>query len=316
MVEVSIVIPNYNGEKLLEKNLPAVIKASESFAAEIIVVDDGSTDGSVTLIREKFPQVKLVTKSQNEGFTSAVNLGVKKASGQVVVLLNTDVRPDKDFLEFLLPHLKDKSVFAVGCLDRSIEGDKVVERGRGAGKFSQGFLIHSWADPNKGTDTLWVSGGSGAFERKKWLELGGMRNVYNPFYYEDIDLSWQAQKRGWRVLFEPRAVVSHEHGKGTIKNFFKPEKIKQTAYRNQFLFVWLNISKKSWLLEHFLWLPTHIIKAVLRGDWPFILGFLEAVGKLKEVFRERVEIRKVKVATSDQDILQASGKSGTFPPGS
>lgn len=312
MVEVSIIIPNYNGEKLLEKNLSCVIKAAEGYDSEVMVVDDASTDGSVALIRENFPQVRLIIKEKNEGFASTVNLGVEKASGKVVVLLNTDVRPEKDLLDYLLPHFEEENVFAVGGLDKSIESGKVVGRGRGAGKFSQGFLIHRWADPNKGTDTLWVSGGSGAFDRKKWLELGGMRTIYNPFYYEDIDLSWRAQKRGWRVLLEPQAVVVHEHEEGVIKNLYPPKQIKGVAYRNQFLFVWLNISKKSWLLEHLLWLPVHIIQAVFRGDWPLLSGFLEAVGNLREVFRERVKIKKIKVAASDLDILQASGKTGTF----
>lgn len=291
MVEVSVVVPNYNGAGLLEKNLPAVFKALENFAAEVIVVDDLSTDHSVDLVKESFPRVRLIEKKVNEGFASTVNLGVAEAWGEVVILLNTDVRPEPDFLNFLWPYFEDKTVFAVGCLDKSVEGGKVVGRGRGLGRFHRGFLEHCWADPDQGTRTLWVSGGSSAFSRAKWLELGGMRTLYNPFYYEDIDLSWRAQKRGWQVLFEPRAVVIHEHEQGAIKKGYSEKQVNQIAYRNQFFFVWLNITSRKWLVEHFVWLPAHLIRSLLRHDWAFVSGLVRAVRQLVPVLNERARVK-------------------------
>jgi GT2 family glycosyltransferase len=287
MIEVSLIVPNYNGERLLAGNLPAVFEAAAAYDAEVIVVDDGSTDNSVKVVEEGFPEVRLVVKEKNEGFASAVNAGAAAAAGRVIVLLNTDVRPEPEFLSFLLPHFDDGSVFAVGCLDKSVEGGKVVERGRGAGKLARGFLVHRWADPRRGETTLWVAGGSGAFDREKWAALGGMRTIYNPFYYEDIDLSWRARKRGWRVLFEARAVVVHEHEEGPIRKLYPPEKVKAIAYRNQFLFVWLNASDSRFLLEHLVWLPWHFLRALRRRDWPFWRGFLQALVRLGRVWEER-----------------------------
>src|SRR3972149_7908176 len=98
---VSIVIPNYNGEKLIEKNLPKVLAAKESSQnriLEIIIVDDGSIDQSVKLITSMFPQVKLIKHTKNRGFSSSVNTGVRAAKGDLILLLNTDVLPEENFL--------------------------------------------------------------------------------------------------------------------------------------------------------------------------------------------------------------------------
>src|SRR5688572_1826661 len=97
---VSIVLPNRNGRNLLKKNLPSVIAASPE--AQIIVTDDASTDGSVEFIEKEFPNVFVVKGSSQVGFAGNVNHGVKAATGDIVVLLNTDVSPKKGYLTELL----------------------------------------------------------------------------------------------------------------------------------------------------------------------------------------------------------------------
>src|ERR1035437_5274859 len=148
-MNISIVIPNYNGENLLKVNLEKVLKEVSSYQlgkVEIIVVDDKSTDDSVKFINEfkdsKANGLILVENKKNLGFAPTVNKGVKAATGEIVILLNTDVYPKDDFLEPLLKHFSEKQVFAVGCLERSIEGNVVVLRGRGLGEWKRGFLVH------------------------------------------------------------------------------------------------------------------------------------------------------------------------------
>lgn len=293
-MNISIVIPNYNGEKLLKKNLPKVIKAVDNYKkgqAEIIIVDDASTDNSVAGIKIKTPHFKILTNEKNLGFSSTANRGVKEAKGEIVVLLNTDVSPKIDFLEPLLKHFSDKNVFAVGCLDKSIEKDKVVERGRGLGQWQRGFLVHKRGEINN-TNTLWVSGGSGAFRKSIWDKLGGFNELYNPFYWEDIDLSYRALKSGYKVVFEPKSIVTHSHEEGVIRNKYSPFQVKTIAYRNQFLFSWENATDYALKAAQFYWLPYHFLKALLRFDLAFFIGFFRAFIILPKVIKSSLSYRK------------------------
>jgi len=299
-MRISIIIPNYNGKHLLEKNLPRVIKEIaklRNFETEVIIVDDGSSDDSVKFIKEltswrvnefnnslinNKPIIKLIKNEKNLGFSATVNRGVRAASGEVVVLLNTDVYPEEGFLKAVLPHFKDPKVFAVGMLDKSIENEEIVRRGRGIAEWRRGFYIHRRGEINK-TDTAWVSGGSGVFRRSIFLKFGGFDEIYNPFYWEDIDLSYRALKDGYKILFEPKSCVVHKHEEGVIKSKFPPWKIKSISFRNQFLFVWKNANLGQFF-SHFLWLPQHIVKSILTADICFLIGLLWAIQK-KLTFR-------------------------------
>jgi GT2 family glycosyltransferase len=296
---VSIIIPNYNGAHLLKKNLPKVFAAATAYTQdtgsdiEVVVSDDGSGDGSIGLLyeeqekrrKEKVPLV-VIERKQNTGFSPAVNRGVKEAQGDILVLLNSDVSPEREFLKPLLRHFSDEKVFAVGCLDRSPEGEREVLRGRGVGTWQRGFLIHR-AGKVESDKTLWASGGSSAFRKRLWVKLGGLYEIYRPFYWEDIDLSYRAQKAGYHVVFEPQSRVVHEHEAGSIKQQFTRKKITLVAYRNQFLFVWLNITQPSLLLSHTLWLPVHILRAIMRLDGRFLSGFFAALLRLPAVMSLR-----------------------------
>ena len=231
MMKISIVIPNRNGGHLLGQNLPFVLAAADG--NEVIVVDDASTDGSLELIRKKFSSVVVVARKNSGGFACSVNCGVKQATGEIVVLLNTDVRPEKGFIRPIMKHFDTPNVFAVGCLELSIEGDRMIRRGRGIAEWQKGFFIHRRGEVDKLT-TAWVSGGSGAFRKSTWDKLGGMDVMYSPFYWEDIDLSYRALKSGYSLVFEPKSIVTHEHAIGAIRREFSPLWVSIISYRNQF----------------------------------------------------------------------------------
>jgi len=297
----SIVIPNWNGKKLLEKNLPTVLKAAEK--AETIIVDDASTDDSVSFTKKHFPSVKLIEKKNNEGFSAAVNYGVLQASGDIVVLLNTDIEPDKDFIEPLLSHFEDPKVFAVGCLDKSVEKDSIVLRGRGEAVFKKGFYVHRKGEVDK-NDTAWVSAGSGAFRKSIWRELGGLDELFNPFYWEDIDISYRALKLGYSIIFESKSVVTHRHEEGAIKSQHHQKKIIRTSYRNQLIFIWKNITDKSFLLSHICFLPYRVVQSIVSGDFVFFMSFIDAVKLLPQIIQKRKRNKKVFIL-SDQELLKS-----------
>lgn|SRR3989344_2936701 len=309
-MKISIIIPNYNGEELLKENFPKVITSIShgSFQVEeVIIVDDYSNDNSKEVIKTFIDQYKdririfFIENEKNLGFSSSVNKGVDNATGDFVVLLNTDVVPENEFLSKALRHFGQKDVFAVGCLDKSVESGKVVFRGRGIGKWERGFLVHSRGEINK-TNTLWVSGGSGIFRRSIWEKLGGFSEVYNPFYWEDIDLSYKALKSGYRIIFEPQSVVVHKHEKGAIKIKYSTFWVRVISYRNQILFVWLNITDLNLIISHVVWMPYYFLRSLVKGDITFYVGFCYVLIKLSHVVLIRNRNKKT-FLKNDQDVI-------------
>jgi GT2 family glycosyltransferase len=298
-MNISIIIPNFNGRHLLEKNLPkvaAVMQLYKGGTKEIIIVDDASVDTSVNFLKtfiesHASQEVILIEHKKNRGFSSAVNKGVAHARGEILILLNTDVVPESGFINLAVAHFKDETTFAVGFLDKSIEDGKAVLRGRGIGEWKRGFLMHRKGDEYK-TNTLWASGGSSAFRKQTWELLGGLYALYNPFYWEDIDLSYRALKAGYSISFDKSIVVIHEHEKGTIRSLFSPQDVKTIAYRNQLYFVWIN-ADIGMLLQHILWMPYHFMSALIRLDIPFFAGFFKALSNCIKVLHYRRKAQKL-----------------------
>ncbi len=301
-MNISVIIPNYNGGKLLSENLPKLLNQLKEYKNgewELIIVDDGSQDDSLRLI-QKFSEVKLYKNPKNMGFSHTVNHGASKASGEILLLINTDVNPESGFLAPLLSHFENKDTFAVGCMDKSIEGDTIVLRGRGTGYWKRGFLNHKKGEIDK-SDTLWVSGGSGAFRKSYWDKLGGLNNLFNPFYWEDIDLSYRALKSGYKVFFESKSIVIHEHEKGVIKNKFSSYDIKTIAFRNQFIFTWANLTDFNLIFSHFIWLPYHFVKTLIGNETAFYVGFAKALILLPKILKTRYNNKRLFVK-SDKEI--------------
>lgn len=291
-MKVSIVIPNYNGESLLRANLASILETKEIVAnniEEIIVVDDGSSDGSVLLLKKGFPQLKLIKHKINRGFSASVNTGVRSAKGDLIVLLNTDVVPEKDFLVAVLPHFENKKIFAVSLHERGY--------GWAKGIFKDGFIVHEPGTEDEAVHpTFWVSGGSGVFRRETWMELGGMdEKLLSPFYWEDIDLSYRALKRGYKLLWEPKGIVYHEH-ESTIKLLDKKflEKIRE---RNQLLFIWKNLTSPNLSRKHLGGLFKRIV--MHPGYVKVFFSALAKIGKVR-VARDK-ERRESKI--SDEAIF-------------
>jgi GT2 family glycosyltransferase len=238
----SIVIPTWNGRRLLEKNLDSVLVTG---ADEVVVVENGSSDGSLEYLQERrkrFKSLKVVSLAKNLGFGRGCNLGVEKTRGEIVVLLNNDVVPEGNFLEPLKKDFADPQVFAVSCCEPQWSWAKVEWR--------DGFLRHSVGQKTAKThDSFWASGGSAAFRKSIWAELGGFDPLYAPFYWEDVDLCYRARKRGYKILWEPKSVVYHQH-EGTIGVKFSKSYVDLIKQRNELLFIWKNITNKKRFAEH------------------------------------------------------------------
>ena len=268
----SVVIPNWNGKDLLEQYLPSVVEAlAGNPDNEIVVVDNGSTDGSAEFVRAAFPQVTLLALPRNLGFGGGSNAGIRAARNEIVVLLNNDMRVDPGFLAPLLEGFRDPLVFSVACQIFFGDPNKVREEtGLTQGWWQDGGLrVRHRIDP--AIDDLFPcfygGGGSCAFDREKFLELGGFDPLLHPFYLEDTDLGYLAWKRGWKVLYQPRSAVYHQH-RGTIGRVFGDERIQAVLKKNYVLFCWKNIHEWPRLVSHFFYSWTGAVLSVVFGDDP------------------------------------------------
>ena len=294
----SVVIPNWNGRDLLEKYLPSVIEAlAGNPANEIVVVDNGSQDGSAQFVSEHFPSVRLLALDRNLGFGGGSNAGFRAAKNDIVVLLNSDMRVEPDFLAPLLDAFTDEKVFAVSCQIFFSDPKKVREEtGLTQGWWENGGLRvrhREDADIQVPFPCFYGGGGSCAFDRHKFLELGGFDELLRPFYLEDTDLGFQAWKRGWKVLYQPRSVVYHEH-RGTIGKHFSPSEIDRVLKKNFILFCWKDIHEWPRLTSHFFFTFAGALLSVLFGDSPEranFAGLWRAFLQLPSALRSRAQAR-------------------------
>ncbi len=298
----SVVIPNWNGRDLLAKYLPHVIAAmSGNPANEIIVVENGSTDGSAELLRERFPSVRVLQLPKNLGFGGGSNAGFRAAKNDIVVLLNSDMRPRPDFLKALLDGFTDEKVFAVACQIFFTDPEKIREEtGLTQGWWESGTLRVRHRDDPAIVDLypcFYGGGGSCAFDRRKFLELGGFDELLAPFYLEDTDLGYLAWKRGWKVLYQPRSVVYHEH-RGTIGKHYNKRTIDVIVQKNILLFCWKNIHDWPRLLSHLCSIYAAALVSAFAGDSPERANFaalIRAARQIPAAMRSRRRARQLAV---------------------
>lgn len=278
---VSVVIPSFNGRELLSKNLPPLLAAlgRGGLPSEVILADDGSTDGSSEWIQQEFPQVRLVRSERREGFQRAVSRGLEAARYGRVYFLNSDVSVRSGFLEPLLRHFEDPRTFAVSS--REIpkgQGEDAPDRFPTV-RFRMGFWWHRyseiWPRLMRAAPVFFVSMGHGLFRKRMLEELGFLDPRFEPFYFEDQDICFRAWRRGWRCLYEPASVVACEH-QATIGRLYSRGQIQHIHWRNRFLFQWKNLTGWRYRLREVFWLPPLAVVAPLSGKWRFTTGLLAA----------------------------------------
>lgn len=217
-MRASVVVVSWNGRELLQALLPELRAAVEPGGAEIVVVDNGSSDGSLEWIRREHAAVRLVASPTNVGFARGANLGAQAASGELLVLLNNDALPAPGWLAQITAPLEE------GVAD--VVGGKILDAGGAHVDFGEGLLTFDGHAFQRASGTpvaldpfttrrrsLFACGGNMALGRELFLELGGFDEDYFA-YFEDVDLGWRANLWGKTVLLVPDAVVKHR-GAGT-----------------------------------------------------------------------------------------------------
>ncbi len=297
--QVSVVIPTWNGRHHLEANLASVVEAVSRYpGSEIIVVENASDDGTAEYLGERFPDVVCLAQSENLGFGGGSNAGFRAAKNDIVVLLNNDMRVTPDFLAPLLaPFEGDDKVFAVSAQIFFSDPEKRREEtGLTAGRWTQGRLAlgHVIDDTvDRAFPSFYAGGGSTAYDRRKFLEVGGFDELLRPFYMEDADVSYLAWKRGWKVLYAPDSRVFHEH-RGTIGKHFSEDDIQRIVHKNNLLFIWKNIHEPGRLAGHFGWTWLALLARFLAGPSPMrpdARAFLQALRQTPETCGARLRAR-------------------------
>ena len=325
--DATVQILNWDGKHLLEESIPAALEAVGRVAGdhEVVVVDNGSTDGSVDFVRERYPGVRVVSLDRNYRFTGGNNRGLETSSRDVVVFLNNDMIVDPDFLPPLLAGFRDPAVFAmtsqVFFWDKNRRRE---ETGKTRARYENGFF-RMWHD-EVGSDeehadaipVFWCGGGSCAFDRGKYLAIGGLDTLFDPFYVEDTDISYQAWKRGWKCLLAPSSHVVHRH-RATNKPRFGENFVDNTIRRNQYLFIWKNVTETRRMVEHLLGLPRIHARLIAAGETGFeVRAFLRAVARLPFACWRRFRCLPYYLV-SDSEVLRVSNEDepgGGFEPAS
>lgn len=242
-MKISVIVTNWNGINLLKKYLEKVIINSPE-ALEIILADDASEDDSLVYAKElqkKYPKLRIISHKENFGFGKNTNDAVRKAKGDYVVLLNSDIDPHKNYIKNSLVHFKDQKVLGVGFAELGHENYAKLFWKNGYLQFNEG---HSTKTHISG----WVSGGSSIIRKDYFLKLGGFDHVYEPFYFEDFDFGLRAWRSGYKLLWEPKSVVEHKHESTTSK--FPKKFLIYVKERNHLISVLRNVTNKKLLFQN------------------------------------------------------------------
>ncbi len=306
MIKVSIIIPNWNGKYLL-KNCLESLKNQSFKNPEIILVDNGSVDGSCEYVKSKFPKVKVLELNKNYGFAKAVNIGIKAAKGEYVILLNNDTEADKNYLKFLVetaekhPEAGFVAAKMLNFYKRNIidsAGDAVDVVGHsyniGLGKVDKPQF-------NKEGYVFLATAGGSLFKKEMFDKVGYFDEDYFT-YMEDVDLCLRAQIMGFKGWYEPKAVLYHIRKETSSKITAMSE---YWHFRNMTQNIIKDYPTKL-LLKDFNWLK--IILVNIHTFWYMIKQGLAwqafcAEGyilfNLPKLLKKRTKIQKSKVVSDD-----------------
>ena len=237
MKEISIVIPNFNGKKYLQPCLDELLHQDyPSF--EIILVDNGSSDGSVAWIKENYPQIRLIALKENTGFCGGVNAGISASQAEYVLLLNNDTIVLPGFIRALAETIQSSPhIFSCQAKMLQIQDSSKIDD---AGNY---YCALGWAfadgkgKPEKNYSRkkeIFASCAGAAIYRKKILEEIGLFDEEHFAYLEDVDISYRAKLYGYKNVFCPDAKVLHV-GSGTSGSRYNLFKIRYSSRNNIYM---------------------------------------------------------------------------------
>ncbi len=267
MPKTAVVILNWNGQKLLEKFLPVVIKNSQNENVEVIIADNASSDGSVEFIENKYPEIRLIKFEQNHGFAGGYNHALKQVEADYFVLLNSDISPEPNWLTPLIATMEaNKNIGACMPKIRAYNEPHKFEYAGASGGFIDLFgypfcrgRILNYIEEDKGQyqdplPVFWASGAALMIRSELYNSTGGLDESFFA-HMEEIDLCWRIKNVGYHIMVIPQSEVLHIGGATLSQHNAKKTYLN---FRNNLIMMVKN-------LEPTRLLPILLVRMILDG---------------------------------------------------
>lgn len=320
-MKIAIVILNWNGKQLLEKFIPTVLQHSKNVAT-IYVIDNASTDRSISILTEKFPDVKIVQNSENGGYARGYNEGLKKIAADYFVLLNSDVEVTYNWMQPIISLMEaDRSIAA--CQPKILNynvRDEFEYAGGGGGfidkwgyPFCRGRVFNSFEkDHGQYDDTrevFWASGACLFIRSNIFLETGGFDEDFFA-HMEEIDLCWRIRNLGYKIYYCADSAIYHV-GAGTLSKM-NPKKTFYN-FRNNLLLLCKNHAPEYFYFKLFLRICLDGVaglRFIVSGEFAHCIAVIKAhfsfYALFKQTLRKRNAIRGQIVRYADNGVYRGS----------
>ena len=282
---IGVSIPAYVNVESLRRCLDSTIQFLPEAAKTTVVVDDGGNGQVSGRLRDTYPDVRWIIHDGNQGFGASATEAVSENPADIVVLLNDDVELLSNPSEALRDAFADPNLFAVTF--QSLDDKGRFREGAKRLVWRTGYprILHNENDqllPAGGArPSSYAVGGHAAFRRKAFMTLSGFDRLYDPFYWEDVDLALRAAKHGWHCIYLPECIVRHRSS-GAIRSRHDRDYIREITQRNRILFAMRHATaRQHWLLRvSLLWMMG---SSLVRGDAVFRRALAGARARWSEI---------------------------------
>jgi len=319
--KIAIVILNYNGEKLFDTFLPSVIR-NRGNEAEIFLADNGSTDNSVSYLKDNFPEVKIIDLKTNHGFAEGYNRALQQVDAEYFVLLNSDVEVTPGWLEPGIKMLEeDENLAAVQPKILSYEKPHQFEYAGAAGGFIDLFgypfcrgRILNRMEPdvgqyNRASSIFWASGACMFVKAGVFKKAGGFDGDFWA-HMEEIDLCWRLKNQGYKVGYQPKSVVFHLGG-GTL-SYNSPKKV-YLNFRNNLFMLFKNLPRPLFTRIFFARMVLDGVAALkfllgfhFYSFWAVLKAHVSFYRNLGKLIRKRKKLLKLATVKNHPEIYRKS----------
>lgn len=311
MSKISVIILNWNGNKLLHEYLPSVVQYSNPDIADIIVADNGSTDESLDTLRREFPTVQINTLGKNYGFAKGYNLAIQNISTPYCILLNDDVRVTEHWLEPMLEYMESNP--QVGALQPKLLSDrdpKSFEYAGAAGGYLDKYgypycrgRIFDTIEEDKGQydkvrKIMWATGACLMVRTELYRQAGGLDNDFFA-HMEEIDLCWRIRNLGYDIVCIPQSKVYH-YG-GASLSMGNPHKTKLN-FRNSLLMLYKNLPvqcRRRIIITRLLLDGVAAANFLVHGQWQHVKAIWkahrEANQMVRDIYRNKHKVHGMRI---------------------